>query len=204
MEVLLFGAFLAFVVATHQAPEPAPVPPEPDRAILLPDPDGQVGRLTITTTAGTQEIAQAFGAVAATPEGQLSAYAETPDSVKARHASLLDVQPPPPRSYLLYFVSGSNELVPESRATLEALKRDAETRPAAEIRVIGHTDTVGAADTNEALSLRRAEAIVQALRDFGIRPQSFEAVGRGEMDPLVPTPDATAEPRNRRVEVSIR
>jgi hypothetical protein len=165
MEVLLFGAFLGFVVATHQAPEPAPVPPEPDRAILLPDPDGQVGRLTITTTAGTQEIAQAFGAVAATPEGQLSAYAETPDSVKAR---------------------------------------DAETRPAAEIRVIGHTDTVGAADTNEALSLRRAEAIVQALRDFGIRPQSFEAVGRGEMDPLVPTPDATAEPRNRRVEVSIR
>lgn len=204
MEVLLFGAFLAYIVATHQAPEPAPVPPPPDRAILLPDPDGKVGQLVITTITGTQEIGQAFAAVAATPDGQMKPYAETPDSVRARHATLLDVQPPPPRSYLLYFVSGSNELVPESRATLESLKRDAETRPAAEIRVIGHTDTVGAAEANESLSLRRAEAIVQALKDFGIRPQSFEAVGRGEMDLLVPTPDATAEPRNRRVEVSIR
>ncbi len=204
MEVLLFGAFLAFVIATHQPPESEPAPPVPDRAILLPDPDGRVGRLIVTTRSGQQEIGEAFSALAATPDGKASAYAETPDSVKARHASLLEMQPPPPQSYLLYFVSGSNDLVPESRATLEALKRDAESRPAAEIRVIGHTDTVGTADANEALSLRRAEAIVQALKDFGIKPQSFEAVGRGEMDLLVPTPDATAEPRNRRVEVSIR
>lgn len=196
---VIFSAIIALVLALQSKPESPP-----DRVVLLPSADGSVGRVIVTSAAGSQEIAKPYGALAVGEGGALAPYQESAESVQARHSALLASRPRPMKSYLLYFKSGSNDLTPESMATLEELKRDAEQRPAVEIRVIGHTDRVGTEAANEALSLRRAQNLIEQLIAAGIRPKSYEAVGRGEMDPLVPTADGVSEPQNRRVEVSIR
>ena len=69
-------------------------------------------------------------------------------------------------------------------------------------RIEGHTDTVGTRPYNQALSERRAGAVVEYLsRHFGVQPARLQAIGMGEDGLLVATPDQTPEPRNRRVHV---
>jgi len=77
-------------------------------------------------------------------------------------------------------------------------------RPGAEVQITGHTDTVGQTADNDRLSLERAREIRDALVGQGLNPAITRAVGRGERELLIPTPDNTPEPRNRRVEVIVR
>ena len=109
-----------------------------------------------------------------------------------------------PRRYLLYFQTGGLELTEESRALLPQIVDDVRTRPAADVSVIGHTDTVGSADANEALGLKRAQGMADLLLEQGLKPFALSVESHGESDLLIPTPDETDEPRNRRVEVSVR
>lgn len=69
------------------------------------------------------------------------------------------------------------------------------------LRVVGHTDTDGAAEANLALSLARAEAVVAYLVGAGIDPSRLIAEGRGETE-LKANPEITPEDkqRNRRIE----
>lgn len=65
--------------------------------------------------------------------------------------------------------------------------------------VVGHTDTVGPADSNRALSLNRARAISEYFRKHGLRvPISFDGFGEDALK--VATPDETDEIQNRRAE----
>jgi OOP family OmpA-OmpF porin len=73
-----------------------------------------------------------------------------------------------------------------------------------EVQVTGHTDRVGSVADNAQLSLQRAEAVRAMLIQRGINSSFLRAVGRGEREPLIPTADQQAEPRNRRVEVIVR
>jgi outer membrane protein OmpA-like peptidoglycan-associated protein len=70
--------------------------------------------------------------------------------------------------------------------------------------VIGHTDSVGSEEANDLLSLQRAQSVLQVLIETGISALSIDATGRGEREPLVITADGVDEPRNRRVEISVR
>ncbi|PTA73016.1 MULTISPECIES: OmpA family protein [unclassified Stenotrophomonas] len=53
------------------------------------------------------------------------------------------------------------------------------------IRVTGYTDRIGSASYNQALSLRRAEAVRSALVQGGVPAASISAEGRGAADPMV-------------------
>jgi two-component system sensor histidine kinase/response regulator len=77
-------------------------------------------------------------------------------------------------------------------------------RPAADVSITGHTDTVGKAELNEAIALKRAQAISDLLKQNGMQPFALTVGSHGKRNLLVPTPDETPEPRNRRVEVSVR
>jgi outer membrane protein OmpA-like peptidoglycan-associated protein len=81
---------------------------------------------------------------------------------------------------------------------------DIKQRPVYEIEVIGFTDAVGDLPYNQALSLRRAAAIRDALVRDGIDRRTISIAGRGKRDLLVPTRDQIPEPRNRRVEITAR
>ncbi len=102
------------------------------------------------------------------------------------------------------FRSGSADLTPSAAHTLDVLGQ-ALSSPALEkfrFRVEGHTDTVGNPETNKDLSARRAEAVATYLEQkFAVNAGRLQAVGMGSDSLLVPTPDQTPEPRNRRVRI---
>ena len=69
-------------------------------------------------------------------------------------------------------------------------------------RIEGHTDTVGTAEANKALSQRRADAVAAYLQQhFGVAADRLQSVGMGEEGLAVPTPPQTANAQNRRVRV---
>ncbi len=70
-----------------------------------------------------------------------------------------------------------------------------------QVRVVGHADT---AEANVALSVARAEMVKSRLIELGIPADRIAVVGRGDASPLVITPPGTAEPQNRRVEITWR
>ena len=89
-------------------------------------------------------------------------------------------------------------------AALDKIIDTASKRPAVDMSVIGHTDTPGKAELNEALALKRAASVADQLKQKGLKVQALSVESHGERNLLVQTPDDTPEPRNRRVEVSIR
>jgi outer membrane protein OmpA-like peptidoglycan-associated protein len=109
-----------------------------------------------------------------------------------------------PVSFLLYFREGTDEYTAESKEAFEKIFPEIARRKAAEVAVIGHTDTVGRTEFNDTLSLRRAERVRNDFVDRGIPTISINVAGRGEREPIVPTADEVSEPRNRRVEINVR
>ena len=102
------------------------------------------------------------------------------------------------------FPNGSAELTSEARATLDELGRALASSElsAYRFRIEGHTDTVGSRPYNKSLSEQRAEAVAHYITEkYGVSATRLQAVGMGSDGLLVPTPDQTPEPRNRRVQV---
>jgi outer membrane protein OmpA-like peptidoglycan-associated protein len=110
----------------------------------------------------------------------------------------------PSVSLSVQFTSGSADLTAPAMQTLNELGK-ALNEPALagyRFRIEGHTDTVGTAETNKALSDRRAAAVADYLAaNFKVDRSRLQPVGMGEQGLLVPTPDQTSEPQNRRVAV---
>ena len=70
--------------------------------------------------------------------------------------------------------------------------------------MIAHTDTVGDEENNAKLSLERAKMVASLLKAAKLDEDKIRVESHGEKNLLIPTPDNTAEPRNRRVEVTVR
>ena len=128
----------------------------------------------------------------------------TEQTVRSSYGVLLDGLPPAPKVVVLYFQEGTAELVPDSLASLQSLFTEVAARPGAEVQATGHTDRVGKLEDNDELSRLRAETVRSMLIARGMQVDLVRAVGRGEREPLIATDDEVAEPRNRRVEVTVR
>ena len=99
------------------------------------------------------------------------------------------------------FKSGSNWLTPRARAQLDLLAETLLAFPESRIQVRAHTDSQGAADTNLALSSRRAEVVVLYLQSLGVNELQLQAVGLGEAQPLDSNKTSKGQRRNRRVDI---
>jgi outer membrane protein OmpA-like peptidoglycan-associated protein len=126
------------------------------------------------------------------------------EEVGREFADTLAAIPANPVKFTLYFITGTDELTDESKAELQGVLDELRRRPAPDILVIGHTDTVGSPADNDALSLQRAQAMREEMLSLGIPPDRIRASGRGERELLIPTDDGIDEPRNRRVEINVR
>jgi len=121
-----------------------------------------------------------------------------------RYEALVRRIPPPLAHFTLYFFEDTTNLLPQSQNELKRMYADIARRPGVEVQIVGHTDTVGSVQANDVLSIDRARLVRDALFAQGLRPAITRAVGRGEHELLVKTPDDTPEPRNRCVEVIVR
>ncbi len=105
------------------------------------------------------------------------------------------------RNFLFDF--NSDKLRPESGPELSRLSGFMKQHPGINITIEGHTDDVGEEAYNQALSERRAKAVMEALVGMGIPRNRMKAVGYGETKPLVPNDSEENRQLNRRVEVRI-
>jgi len=193
------AAALASACATPEVK--APAPPR-SYLVLLENDDGSTGKLVYTGAAGSVELDRAHQAVAL--QNSATRYVIDPQQLSRDTDAAVRAQPKPPKSFLLYFELGDTHINKASEALLAQVLAEVKSRPAPDISVIGHTDTVGSASVNETLSLRRAEQVSQLLKAAAAAAINVDITSHGERNLLVPTPDNTPEPRNRRVEVTVR
>ncbi len=170
--------------------------------VLLPSPDGSVGQVVVQGQRGEQVLTQAQQGSAL--DGGAPPFAVRPEDLQRDFGAAMAARPPLPEQFLLYFESGGSELTAESKALLPRIIERAQARTSVDLSVIGHSDTQGKADANEALALERAKAIAEQLRGLGLADLVLSIESHGERNLLVPTPDETPEPRNRRVEITLR
>jgi len=105
----------------------------------------------------------------------------------------------------VYFNTGSATLLTESAPVLSGVAQLLKAHPDWHVLVEGHTDNIGAAPANLALSARRAGAVRDALvSKLGVPASSIEAKGFGDARPMEDNATLQGRARNRRVELSRR
>lgn len=194
--VLLFaGAFAAFVLLAS--------PGKPgDEVALLPGPDGRPSGVVVVEREGQRHVLDNSYAASRSGSAQVGTLSER--DVRDRFGAVLSALPARPTSFVVHFVSGTDELTELSRAELPKILEEIKRRPVPDVAVIAHTDTVGEHEANDRLSAQRAERMKSFLIEIGIPAERIQTSGRGEREPLIATADNTDEPRNRRVEISVR
>ncbi|MEO8154286.1 MAG: OmpA family protein [Rhizobacter sp.] len=103
----------------------------------------------------------------------------------------------------LTFQPNRSALKPGATALLDKIAVSLRGLPAAELRIVGHTDAKGVAAANDALSLDRAASTRDWLVARGMSPVHIAVAGRGSRDPLASNDDETGRASNRRVEILI-
>ena len=107
-------------------------------------------------------------------------------------------------SFMVFFDWDKSTLTSKAIDTIGLAAAAYKSKGGARIVATGHTDTSGPDLYNQALSLRRSNAVKDELVRDGVRPEDISVVGLGETSPLVPTGDGVREAQNRRVEIVVR
>jgi len=102
---------------------------------------------------------------------------------------------------LVFFDTGSAELDQQADQTVRSAAFELRCRQAGRIEITGNTDRSGSTGSNQRLSIRRAEAVRDALIAYGVHKDVLLVRGVGETDPLVPTADGVGERQNRWVRI---
>lgn len=97
---------------------------------------------------------------------------------------------------VVFFDSGSALLDQRAMTYLDRIKPASWLGCVDSVYIIGHTERLGSSTDNLNLSLRRAEAVRDALIARGMPKTLMVVRGAGEDDPLIPTADGVAEPQN--------
>jgi outer membrane protein OmpA-like peptidoglycan-associated protein len=197
-------AILLAAVSAGCAQAPTQPKAAEEYVVVLPGPDGRTGAVVVQRDGARQVLDQPFAASRIAPDGQQSAARASEQEVRTAFASTLQAMPSRPAAFVLYFMTGRDELTAESKADLQKVLDELKLRPLPDVVVIGHTDSVGAAELNDRLSLQRAERVKGLLAGIGIPAERIYVAGRGERELLVPTADNVDEPKNRRVEINVR
>jgi len=174
--------------------------------LLLPDPDGRVGALTVSNEKGSQLLDKAYmgASVDSADKAPSPPTVWSQDKITKLFGPALEAQPDPAVTFILYFISGTSDLTEESIEKIPRIMAAIRDRKSTDLSVIGHTDRVGAAEMNRRLSVNRASRVAEILISKGADSNSIEVTSHGEENPLIPTADDVAEPKNRRVEVTVR
>jgi len=98
-----------------------------------------------------------------------------------------------------------SDLKPEGKSAITALddKIKSQGSQVIDINVVGHTDSIGTEEYNQALSLRRATSVKDFMVSEGIDPGIIDVSGKGESEPVADNSTKEGRAQNRRVEISV-
>lgn len=142
-----------------------------------------------TVTIETPEPVPAPAIAAAAPSAAVATCAATLADFSARNAIL--------------YQSGAAVITPESEPALDELAADLAACPDAVVHIEGHTDADGDEASNLALSVARAEAVIDALVTRGVNPARLYALGYGESSPVADNETPAGKRLNRRIVVTV-
>ncbi len=110
----------------------------------------------------------------------------------------------------LSFGFGSDQLTPDGQKQIDMYAATLRTRGDIRVEVVGHSDRIGNAKANQALSLRRAQAVRERLLKERLKPDDVTARGLGSAYPVVTTCQQQNQKEliaclapNRRVEIKV-
>ncbi len=189
--------------------EPTPSLPKRDLIVLLPDPDGRVGSLQVTTEGGSLWLDKGgYGTEVEQGGSPPTEPKPLPEGeIMGLFGPALSAEPDLGErfvSFILYFESDTIKLTDQSTKMLPEIVNAIKRRKITEIYLVGHTDRLGTEAYNMGLSSRRATYVRDLLVSKGIASKAMVVSYHGEAMPAVPTEDEVPEPRNRRVEIFIR
>lgn len=103
--------------------------------------------------------------------------------------------------YGIHFLTGRADIAPESVTALRELAIMLDDNPDWNIRVEGHTDSLGTKAANSVLSLQRASAVAAYLSGRGIKKARVTAIGMADAHPIAPNDTEVGRAKNRRIEI---
>jgi outer membrane protein OmpA-like peptidoglycan-associated protein len=176
------------------------------KVVLLPDSDDKAGVVDVSTAKDIQTLNKTWQTTeVSNPDKAPSApWLMDKNDVRVMFKEALAAEPIPPVSFIVYFKTGASNLTTEISEILSQVLQEIRIRKSTNIIVSGHTDAVGPYEYNRRLSLRRAKTVADYIVSKGIMTENIEVSYHGKGNPLIPTPDGVPEPRNRRVEITVR
>ena len=108
------------------------------------------------------------------------------------------------RTYLVFFDWDKSDLTARARQIIADAAGASQRLAVTRIEVAGHADKSGTATYNQALSMRRAQAVAAELVRLGVKQNAIAVTAFGDTKPLVPTAAGVREPQNRRVEIVLK
>lgn len=176
-----------------------------ERYVVLPNADGRPGAGAITVNYhGTATMLDQPYAAAEVRDGRTTARAMKPAEAQEIFQEAFAERPALPVHVRLNFELDSSRMIAASLPAYRMLVAEIKKRQAYEVEVVGFTDTLASEAHNKRLSWDRAVAVRSSLVHDGVDAPAINIDGRGDSDPVVRTPPGVGEPRNRRVEVTVR
>jgi OmpA-OmpF porin, OOP family len=111
-----------------------------------------------------------------------------------------------PRTFVfdhLNFQSSSADVTPDSVQTVHDLTEIMKAYPNVQFQLVGHTDNTGDADTNQKLSVDRANTVRAMLVSGGVNPQRISTTGYGQLRPIAINDTEEGRAKNRRIELTV-
>jgi outer membrane protein OmpA-like peptidoglycan-associated protein len=103
----------------------------------------------------------------------------------------------------VFFNFNKSNLTTEARSVVSEAVKTAKEHGIVKVLITGHTDTVGSHSYNQALSVRRADAVKAQMVKEGMNAADITTEGKSYDDPLVPTGPGVREPQNRRAVIEL-
>lgn len=103
---------------------------------------------------------------------------------------------------IINFSTGSNQIPDANKAILDKAATLLKNAKDAKLTVAGYTDSTGNANSNKALSQKRAQAVVSYLVSQGVDESQLTAVGHGADNPVADNSTEDGRFKNRRIEFS--
>lgn len=103
----------------------------------------------------------------------------------------------------ILFGFDSSDLTPTSEENITEMAQTLVKYDDTEILIEGHTDSKGAEDYNQKLSVERADSVSRLLKSMGVASSRISEVGYGEEMPVADNSTEEGRRKNRRVEVAI-
>jgi len=99
------------------------------------------------------------------------------------------------------FDTGKSTIKPDSQPLVDQIVAMMRSSSGLRLSVEGNTDNVGSPQSNQALSLARAQSVVSAVSGAGIAASRMSAVGHGQDNPVADNSTDSGRAQNRRVDL---